>query len=245
MSSNEIKIGQTDGKTIDKMPSVFVAVPNMGTIQTDLMLRIISWIYGAKVIFFPPQNFSPVSVARNVCVREFLKQGYDYLFFVDADTVPPVDAITKLLAADKKIISGVTCNLKLCNDGVLRPAPMVFKQMKNDSWEDGMTAVLQEKGIEEVDAFGMSCCMIHKSAFDGMKEPWFTEQFVVPEGKKAIGEDFIFCKKLKDAGHKLYADMSIHCDHHKKVKVSFPNQFEVIRHDVEGNKVLDTQDQIK
>ena len=249
MKNNEIKIDKIDGKTMSKMPSIFVAVPNMGTIQTDLVLRIISWVYGAKIIFFPPQNFSPVSVARNVCVREFLKQGYDYLFFVDADTVPPADAIIKLLNAleesktNKKIISGVTCNLKLCNDGVLRPAPMVFRRTEGDSWEKGMSAVLQETGIEEVDAFGMSCCLMHKSVFNGMKEPWFTEKFVVPEGEKAMGEDFIFCKKLKDAGHKLYADMSIHCDHHKQVKVSFPNQFEVIRHDVMGNKILDTKDQ--
>ena len=239
MKNNEIKIKPVDGKTLDKMPSVFLAVPNMGTMQTDLVMRIISWIYGAKVIFFPPQNFSPVSVARNVCVREFLKQGYDYLFFVDSDTVPPADAITKLLAADKKIISGVTCNLKMCQDGILRPAPMVFRQRGNDSWEDGMDAVLQESGIEEVDAFGMSCCLIHKSVFIGMKEPWFTEKFVVPEGKKAIGEDFIFCRKVKEAGHKLHADMSIHCDHHKMIKVSYPNQLEVLRHDSYGNQVLD------
>ena len=78
MKNKEIKIGQTNGKEIDAMPSVFLAIPNMGTIQTDLVLRIISWIYGAKVIFFPPQQYSPVSVARNKCVEAFIEQGYDY-----------------------------------------------------------------------------------------------------------------------------------------------------------------------
>ena len=241
--NHEIKVAQATGKEIDEMPSVFLAIPNMGTVHTDLMLRTITWIYGAKIILFPPQNFSPVSAARNVCVKEFLKQDFDYLFFVDADTVPPADAVIKLLKAKKKVISGVTCNLKLCEDGLLRPAPMVFRKRKEDSWEDGMNSVLQATGIEEVDAFGMSCCMIHKSAFKDMKEPWFTEKFVVPEGEKAMGEDFIFCKKLKESGIKLYADMSIHCDHHKQVKISYPNQLEVARHDVLGNKVLDTKDQ--
>ncbi len=239
MKNKEIKIGQTSGKEIDAMPSVFLAVPNMGTIQTDLVLRIISWVYGAKVIFFPPQQYSPVSVARNKCVEEFINQGYDYLFFIDADTVPPVDAIKKMLAAKKKIISGVTCNLKLCEDGVLRPAPMVMKYADPKKPEDGLLPILKREGVEEVDGFGMSCCLIHKSIFDGWKKPWFTEQFVAEKGKKAIGEDLLFCRKAKEKGIKLYADFSIHCDHHKMTKITYPNQIEVIRHDQLGNEVRD------
>jgi len=239
MKNKEIKIGQTNGKEIDAMPSVFLAIPNMGTIQTDLVLRIISWIYGAKVIFFPPQQYSPVSVARNKCVEAFIEQGYDYLFFIDADTVPPVDAIKKLLAAKKKIISGVTCNLKLCDDGLLRPAPMVMKYADPNNPDDGLLPIVRQSGIEEVDGFGMSCCMIHKSVFDGFKKPWFTEQFVAEKGKKAIGEDLLFCRKLKEKGFKLYADFSIHCDHHKMTKITYPNQIDVVRHDQLGNEVRD------
>jgi len=237
--NREIKIGGVSGKEIDAMPSVFIAVPNMGNIQTDLVLRIISWIYGAKCIFFPPQGYSPVSVARNLCVEEFLKQGYDYLFFVDADTVPPPDAIKKLLAADKQIISGVTCNLKLCEDGMLRPAPMVMNYVDPNDPDEGLMPVVKEKGIEEVDGFGMSCCMIHKSVFEGWEAPWFTEQFVAEKGKKAIGEDLLFCRKLKEKGIPLFAEFSVHCDHHKMTKISFPNQIEVKRHDTMGNEVRD------
>ena len=167
MENKEFKIGTTSGKEIDAMPSVFVAVPNMGKIQTDLVLRLISWIYGAKIIFFPPQGYSPVSVARNLCVKEFLNQDYDYLFFVDSDTVPPIDAVKKLLAAKKKIISGVTCNLKLCEDGLLRPAPMVMRYEDPKNPDDGLLPISKRSGVEEVDGFGMSCCMIHKSVFDG------------------------------------------------------------------------------
>lgn len=239
MQNREYKIGQVSGKEIDAMPSVFIALPNMGTVQADLMLRVIAWIYGAKVILFPPQGYSPVSVARNLCVKEFLKQGYDYLFFVDADTVPPIDSIKKMLAAKKPIISGVTCNLKLCQDGLLRPAPMVMRYVDPKNPDEGLMPVLQEKGIEEVDGFGMSCCMIHKSVFDGWEEPWFTEQFVAELGKKAIGEDLKFCRKLKEKGIPLYADFSIHCDHFKMTKISFPNQIEVMRHDTMGNEVRD------
>jgi len=239
MANKEHKIGGVSGKEIDAMPSVFIAIPNMGTIQTDLVLRTIAWIYGAKVILFPPQGYSPVSVARNLCVKEFIKQGYDYLFFVDSDTVPPPDAIKKLLAAKKQIISGVTCNLKLCQDGMLRPAPMVMRYVNPEDPEEGLMPILKESGVEEVDGFGMSCCMIHKSVFEGWEEPWFTEQFVAELGKKAIGEDLLFCRKLKEKGIPLFADFGIHCDHHKMTKITFPNQIEVPRHDTMGNQVTD------
>lgn len=237
--NREVKIGGTSGKEIDTMPSVFLAIPNMGTIQTDLVLRAISWIYGAKIIFFPPQGYSPVSAARNLCVKEFLKQDYDYLFFVDADTVPPPNAVKKLLNAKKDIISGVTCNLKLCEDGLLRPAPMVMEYLDPEDPDKGLIPILKRKGVEEVDGFGMSCCMIHKSVFKDWKEPWFTEQFIAEEGKKVIGEDLLFCRKAKEKGIKLYADFSINCDHHKMTKISFPNQVEVTRHDLMGNEVKD------
>lgn len=239
MSNREFKIGKVNGKEIDAMPSVFVAVPNMGKIQTDLVLRIISWVYGAKIIFFPPQGYSPVSVARNKCVEEFLNQDYDYIFFVDADTVPPIDAIKRMLAAKKQIISGVTCNLKLCNDGILRPAPMVMKYVDPKKPEEGLKPILKREGVEEVDGFGMSCCLIHKSVFKNWEAPWFTEQFVAEKGKPAMGEDLIFCKKLREKGIKLYADFSINCDHHKMTKISYPNQVEVIRHDTMGNEIRD------
>jgi len=201
MENKETKIGGISAKAIDEMPSVFLAIPNMGTIQTELVLRTISWIYGSKVILFPPQKYSPVSLARNLCVEEFLRQDYDYLFFVDADTVPPPDAINNL--------------------------------------EEGMKPVVQKSGIEEVDAFGMSCCMMHKSIFDGWESPWFTEKFVPEKGEKAVGEDILFCKNVAKRGIPLFADFSIHCAHHKMTKITFPNEMEIIREDSAGNEVRD------
>jgi len=238
MPNKEFSPETVGGKELDKMPSIMVAVPNMGNVRTDLMMRIISWSRNTKMILFTPQNYSPVSVARNLCVGAFLEGGYDYLFFVDADTVPPPDALAKLLVANKKIISGVTCNLKLCNDGMLRPAPMVFRYVNEDDREEGLKPVLLEKGIEKVDAFGMSCCLIHKSIFEGMKQPYFNEEFVAEEGKKPIGEDIKFCHAVKDLGKDMWCEFSVHCDHWKTVKITMPNQMEVSQHDIMGEKVV-------
>lgn len=243
---SEIKVGQTSQKEIDKMPSIFLAIPNMGTIQTDLMLRIVQWVYGTKMILFPPQNFSPISVARNKCVEEFLKKGYDYIFFVDSDTVPPVDAITRLLSHRKKVISGVTCNLKLCNDGMLRPAPMVFKYSNPRKPEEGFSPILKASGVEEIVACGMSCCLIHKDVFKGMKDPWFEERPYKKYGKRPLGEDFDFCEKVIKKGIKIHADFGVKCSHHKRVKIDYPNQFDVVpAYDNSGDRVNIKKDKNK
>jgi glycosyltransferase involved in cell wall biosynthesis len=223
----QYKIGPTDPREIDKMPSIFIAIPNMGHIQTDLMLRTIQWIYSAKVILFPPQNFSPISVARNKCVEEFLAQDFDYLFFIDSDTVPPPDALKKMLEAAKPFVTGVTCNLKKCEDGMLRPAPMVFRYNNGTDYEDGYKPVLKREGLEEIDACGMSCALIHKSVFKDMEAPYFNERFVAEKGEKPKGEDFLFCEKMRELNIPMWCDFSIHCAHHKTVKIEYPNQVEV------------------
>ena len=227
--ANNIKLSNPSPKEMDKMPSVFLAIPNMGKIQTDLMLRVIQWVYGAKIILFPPQQISPVSAARNLCVEEFLKQGYDYLFFVDDDTVPPRDALLKMLALKKKFVTGVTCNLKECSDGMLRPAPMVFKYDNKQKKSDGYKSITKSSGIGRIDGAGLSCALIHKSVFKNMKQPYFTERFVAAKGKKTLGEDFMFCQKLDKMKIEMWCDYSIHCSHHKQVKIDFPNQYEVKR----------------
>jgi hypothetical protein len=239
----EIKIGQTSQEEVDKMPSIFLAIPNMGKIQTDLMLRVVQWVYGNKLILFPPQNFSPVSVARNKCVEEFLKRKYDYIFFVDADTVPPPDAITRLLSHRKKMVSGVTCNLKLCSDGILRPAPMVFRYANKRKPKEGFMPILKASGVEEIIACGMSCCLIHKDVFKGIKEPWFEERPYAKYGKTALGEDFDFCEKVIKKGIKIHADFGVKCSHHKQVKIDYPNQFEVTpAYSESGEKVSNKKD---
>jgi hypothetical protein len=238
---SEFKIANLDGKTIDKMPSVFLAIPNGGKIATDLMLRTIKWVCENKIIVFPPQNFNPVSLARNKCVEAFLQNDYDYLFFVDDDTVPPPDALEKMLKANKPFITGVTCNLKKCQDGMLRPAPMVFEYFNKKDHTEGYIPILKPEGISEIDACGMSCALIHKSVFKDMEPPYFIERFIpTKKGELPMGEDFLFCQKLREKNIPMWCDFSVQCAHHKVVKIEYPNQVEVRPADSFTNKTVDS-----
>lgn len=222
-------------KPNDKRKSVFIAVPNMGKIQTDLMLRLIQWCFTGKNIIFPPQRISPVSKARAVCVDAFLKSGYEWLFFVDADTVPPEDAIERLTSHNKQFVSGIVSNLKATKDGILRPTPCVYRKPKTKVEKkecEGMKAYypivnFKDGKLVKIAAAGLACAMIHRSVFDKLKPPYFEEHYPDPKSKIETGEDIRFSQKLEDAGIEMYADPNVVGSHWKEVKIDSPFSFEV------------------
>lgn len=222
-------------KSKNKARSVFIAVPNMGKIQTDLMLRLIQWCFTGKNIIFPPQRITPVSKARTICVEAFLKSGYEWLFFVDADTVPPEDAIDRLTSHHKQFVSGIVSNLKAGSDGILRPTPCVYRKprTKKEKKEcEGMKAYypvidFKDGKLKQIAAAGLACAMIHRSVFDKIKPPYFEEHYPDPKSKIETGEDIRFSQKLEAAGIKMYVDPKVMGAHWKEVKIDQPYSFEV------------------
>lgn len=219
-------------------PSVFIAVPNMGTIHTELMLQLVSWMVGKKVLIFPPQKFYPIAKARNVCVEAFLKSDYEWLFFVDSDTVPPADALDILLKDDKQFISGIVYTLKQCTDGISRPVPCVFRKPKNkrEYKECGKTKAYYPikknyKGLKEIAAAGMACTLLHRSVFKNLKPPYFKERFVPKPGQIETGEDIMFCQEMERQGVKMWADFRVRCGHWKEIRIDSPFSLEVKPHE--------------
>ena len=57
---------------------------------------------------YQPMICRPIDVGRNQAVKHFLKQKqFTHLFFLDDDTVPPLDCLHKLLALDEPLVSGI------------------------------------------------------------------------------------------------------------------------------------------
>ncbi len=68
--------------------------------------------FGMRTIHKDPSKNRRETVkdCRNFMIDIAIKNNYDYIFFVDADTIPPFDALEKLLFAKKDIVSGVVFN---------------------------------------------------------------------------------------------------------------------------------------
>lgn len=95
---------------------------------------------------------------RVMIARGFLSGKADWLWFVDDDTVPPEDALFKLLKAQREIISGVY---------YLGTYP--YNAIVYNRREDGLYQAFQNipyGAVFQVDSIGMGCTLIHRSVFE-------------------------------------------------------------------------------
>ncbi len=185
------------------MNKVFIAIPNLGWIQTQLALTVPRWLRDHQdSILYAPQNLKPIAYARNYCVDVFLKSGASHLLMIDADIAPAPDTLSRLLAAGVPVIAAKVHQLKRDDDGQLKPCPMLMRRDK-----EGNFRAAYDKGVQKIDRAGFACMLYSRVVFEKIKCPWFDQR---PWG--AIrGTDFIFCEKMEEAGIPLYGHFDVEC----------------------------------
>ena len=188
---------------------VFLALPNLGWIKYELHLHVWHWYARHKIEIFGPNGERPVAYAKNLCIEKFLEGSCDYIWFIDSDTVPPLNALDLLLEAKVDVISGVVRQHVRDSDGVIRPLPMICRMVPG-----GLLTVRGGEGVEEIDACGAACLLIHRSVFDRVPgPPWFEQG---SWGEKR-GSDFNFCEQLREVDVPIYCHFGVYCTHHKEV----------------------------
>ena len=141
-----------------------------------------------------------VAAAYNDIVREFMKDGADFLLTVEDDTFPPADALVKLMKhmADGKRVVGAWYPKR--QDAVYEGSPIVIGN-------NGKRGHLEADGeVHEVYTIPMGCTLYSAEVFYEIEYPYF-------ETTDCLSQDSFFSQKLRDAGYKLYCDTSIRCKH--------------------------------
>lgn len=202
-------------------PKIMIGLPTMGSLHTLLVLNILKWMsegfYNGKyeLCVYPTMSVQPVDNARNQIVEEFLKTDCTHLFFIDADTIPPPSALSKLLAADKDIVSALTPIIEL-DENRKNDSSGYYKKFNVVNMAD--RHVEPYIGIIPVKGAGGSCILIKRHVFEKLEAPWYRFQYTDDTGKRVmVGEDIYFTIKAIGAGIQPYADTSIVCKHHKAV----------------------------
>ena len=162
---------------------------------------------GFKVIKDSPKDtrINNIISGRNIIREEFLKGGYEYLFFLDSDVIIPADTIEKLLSWKQNLITGVYLVAKHIK-GKPYALPCLFKHLGNGMNQQFSLKEVQKEGLVEIDSAGLGCCLIHRNV---LKDITFRN---IGESKTG-GEDFAFFIDAKEKGFQAYADMSIKCFH--------------------------------
>jgi len=199
-------------------PRVTIAVPNLGKIDTRLVMKLLRWqampANWSQVTIIAPIGHIPHESARNYCVDQFLATDDTHLLFLDDDVIPPVDALEMLLEANVDVISGLYPSEWFDNDdGKIRKRNNVFSEIR----EDGELIEAKGRGVGEIMSCGGGCLLIKRHVVeDRVPAPWFKFHYN-EKGLMDVGEDVDFGKKLKATGVPLHAHFDVQCSHVKQV----------------------------
>lgn len=180
---------------------VLICIPYTGYVAPQAAYSLIPMACharnkGVSVDMFP-LGMSLVYTAREEMVKAFLQGEYDALLFVDSDMVVPVDLLTKLIEADKDIVSALAFKRTPGYE------PCIFKEC---SEQDAKFYLNYPKGLIEIEGVGMACILIKRRVFEAIPKPWFFPH-------KILGEDLSFCARARNAGFKIYCDTELICGH--------------------------------
>lgn len=187
---------------------VFIAIPTVDAwVHAKLMQNIIEQMQGHHLYFL--MGTSPLGKARNEIVKRFLKTDCTHLWFVDADTIPPVNALSKMLEHDADIVSGVTP--VLTNDGI------VSNVFTSNDEKVRLTMEQIEKSESTINATGVgaSCLLVARRVFESAKDPWFAEVWL--QDGRVCECDIFFCNEATDDGYLIIVDPKVVCQHVKEV----------------------------
>lgn len=109
-----------------------------------------------------------VDIAKEKLVELAIAHNCDFVFFLDDDTLPPPDALMKMVNMWKrdpkyKIISGVYWSKSPTS------VPLIFKENLKGSFMDWRVG-----DIFEADAAGAGCLFVDINVFKKLPKPWFS-----------------------------------------------------------------------
>ena len=162
-----------------------------------------------RMPFDTPVPMERIVRARNVLREKVLSENYDYFFSLEADVVPPADAIERLMERGKEIVSGVYFNLVPVTNSLVA---LVYKKIGVDEKGNEKTQsltleeLLPSRLIENLHFTGVGCMLISRKALEQVPfrfEPAF----------KAF-DDWWFCTDAAAKGFGVNADSSMFCMHY-------------------------------
>jgi hypothetical protein len=140
---------------------------------------------------------------------------FEYFFSLEQDVIPPVDAIERLIADDKDIVSGIYFNSKRFPNGVEGIIPMIWdwanpKAKELELLRDMPMEKLQPSRVFAVAATGVGFVLIKRKVLEDMVS-WRYEK------DKYACDDMFFSIDTARLGYEIYVDSYLWATHlHKQ-----------------------------
>lgn len=218
------------------MKKLFIAVPSYGykcfTPFVESLLKLQKLVDNTPDVeieyrFIPQESL--ITRARNILVSHFLESDCTHMMFIDADIEFHAEDVLLLLSHDKDLIVGAYPHKSLTKqEGLSDQACFNYAiNMIQDNIEIN-------HGVMEIKYGATGFMMMTRSMLNDMikyyPETKYINDMVVgdeykkeyhalfdciidPESKRYLSEDYTFCKRWRDMGGKIYADISINLTH--------------------------------
>jgi hypothetical protein len=153
----------------------------------------------------------PVELAREKAADVALEIKAKYLWFVDDDTIPPPNALRRLVYILENYPEIAVCGgIYVTKSDPTQP--VVFRGSGLGSfwrWKAG--------DVFEVTSMGAGCMLIRTSVFKELEKPWFSFVQKVSYDSAVPGqltsEDVGFCNAVREKGYRVFAHGGVLCDH--------------------------------
>jgi hypothetical protein len=134
-----------------------------------------------------------VHVGREAVLERALTQWEaTHLLWLDTDMRFPQDAAIRLAEHNRPVVA-VNCLMR---------DPRMWFTAKRDG--QSVKTTHASTGLEPVEFVGFGVMLMRTDVVSGVPQPWFEH------GRNAtgqdVGEDVMFCRKLRAAGHQVYID---------------------------------------
>jgi len=173
------------------LKELFDCINSLTYPNKEVLMRFDFSEYGGK---------DAVKLQREFFRKYALDNGFDYLYFLGADTIPPSDVIEKMLSRNLNLVGGVYWGRHNADNGNTDSAV---------AWINGMSLEQQKElflkdGVVAVNGMGMDCVLIHRSILE--KISFMEWDF--------NDDDYPFYDRCKKLGFPVMLDCSIQCRHY-------------------------------
>ena len=186
---------------------ILIGIPTAKNIEPETFKSIYDLVipdgYDATFQYFFGYNIDQV---RNL-IADWVVNGFDYLFSVDSDISFAPDTLSKLLAHDRDVVSGLYIQRKP-GQHILE----IYEHTPTGGVINMPYGKLKDRELVEIAGCGFGCVLVKAEVMRTIGYPQFKYHSAINHAN-TVSEDVDFCKKARDKGFKLWADPSVLCRH--------------------------------
>jgi len=149
---------------------------------------------------------------RNLIIQAAIDNHCTHILFLDDDMCPKPDILTKLLAHDKDVVSGLYPMRNFPH------YPVVFDKLFANGFNRHVHMKPEISGLIPITNCGFGCVLIKIEVFEALPKPWVTLGELEADG---WCDDIAFFNKVAKAGFGMYCDTDVIVDHMMTVHVGF------------------------